>query len=147
MKLLPRGLASGSLFDVKKDPGETEDLSAIDLEKMIQLLKAWDQYVLDSQVVWGGPSGAGEMVELDETADAKAWMEARGTEATASVVEFISPYKGYHREMQIAFSSREIQLAYDPAHVLGEAFMSWLRCAGAPETHLQQVPTARPASV
>ena len=47
-------------------------------DKFDQLLKAWDEYVETTQVVWGPPTGAGETVDLgeeDEMADPRGWMK------------------------------------------------------------------------
>ena len=71
------------MFNLKSDPGETKDLSLSEPDRMKQLLKAWDQYFAETQVVWGGPSGAGEVVEMDETADVRDWMSARAPKRRA----------------------------------------------------------------
>ena len=44
---------------------------------MKDVLKAWDEYVKDSQVVWPEAGGFGEVIDGDETADPKGWMKAK----------------------------------------------------------------------
>ncbi|RSH83797.1 hypothetical protein EHS25_005412 [Saitozyma podzolica] len=41
------------LFNVVKDPGETSDVGDRYPEKLKELLRDWDDYVVDCQIVWG----------------------------------------------------------------------------------------------
>lgn len=70
------------LFDLSVDPGETQDLAESHPEKLRELLKAWDQYVVETGTVWGVPV-SGEIswgnlpedsVGGDPIAQTKAWM-------------------------------------------------------------------------
>lgn len=70
------------LFDLSVDPGETDDLAESHPEKLQGLLKAWDQYVLETGTVWGEPV-SGEIawgnlpedsVGGDPIAQTKIWM-------------------------------------------------------------------------
>lgn len=53
------------LFNVQNDPGETIDLSDKYPEKMEEMLKHWDEYVLDCGVVWG-PNAMGDGLSKEE---------------------------------------------------------------------------------
>ncbi|GKZ21615.1 hypothetical protein AbraIFM66951_005179 [Aspergillus brasiliensis] len=73
------------LFNVKNDPGETKDLAQAEPERLQELLKAWDEYVVECGIVWGdGAMAPGlskeEAPELweDEMGLQKSWMDARG---------------------------------------------------------------------
>ncbi|KAL4783594.1 alkaline-phosphatase-like protein [Aspergillus varians] len=73
------------LFNVVKDPGETKDLAQDEPLKLQELLKCWDEYVVECGVVWGEAAAApglsvDDAPELweDEMELQKCWMEARG---------------------------------------------------------------------
>ncbi|KAL4922078.1 alkaline-phosphatase-like protein [Aspergillus aurantiobrunneus] len=73
------------LFNVVEDPGETKDLAQEEPQKLQELLKCWDEYVVDCGVVWGeGAAAPGlskdEAPELweDEMELQTCWMNARG---------------------------------------------------------------------
>ncbi|OJJ66381.1 hypothetical protein ASPBRDRAFT_188735 [Aspergillus brasiliensis CBS 101740] len=73
------------LFNVRDDPGETKDLAHAEPERLQELLKAWDEYVVECGIVWGdGAMAPGltkeEAPELweDEMGLQKSWMDARG---------------------------------------------------------------------
>lgn len=75
------------LYDLLADPGETTDLRDEYPEVYKDLLKCWDEYVVDCQIVWGvdamGPGlSKEEAPELheDDLALQKAWMSARAGE-------------------------------------------------------------------
>ncbi|KAL4985723.1 alkaline-phosphatase-like protein [Aspergillus falconensis] len=75
------------LFNVVEDPGETRDLAREEPAKLQELLKHWDEYVVECGVVWGetalAPGLNAEVApELweDEMGLQKAWMDARGGE-------------------------------------------------------------------
>ncbi|KAL4790588.1 alkaline-phosphatase-like protein [Aspergillus venezuelensis] len=72
------------LFNVVEDPGETRDLAQQEPEKLQDLMKCWDDYVVECGVVWGeGAVAAGvskdEAPELweDEMELQRCWMDAR----------------------------------------------------------------------
>ncbi|KAL4960128.1 alkaline-phosphatase-like protein [Aspergillus stella-maris] len=72
------------LFNVVEDPGETRDLAQEEPEKLQELIKCWDDYVVECGVVWGeGAVAAGvgkdEAPELweDEMELQRCWMDAR----------------------------------------------------------------------
>ncbi|KAL4925285.1 alkaline-phosphatase-like protein [Aspergillus undulatus] len=73
------------LFNVVDDPGETKNLAQVESEKLKELLKCWDEYVVECGVVWGEGAvapglGKDEAPELweDETELQRRWMDARG---------------------------------------------------------------------
>ncbi|CEL03757.1 hypothetical protein ASPCAL04903 [Aspergillus calidoustus] len=79
------------LFNVVEDPGETRDLAKEKPEKLQELLRHWDEYVVECGIVWGEGAiapghSAEEAPELweDEMGLQKAWMEARGGERPLS---------------------------------------------------------------
>ncbi|KAH8810672.1 alkaline-phosphatase-like protein [Xylogone sp. PMI_703] len=75
------------LFNVVEDPGETNDLSEKEPQKLQELLACWDEYVVECGIVWGetavapglGMDGAPALWE-DEIELQKSWMGARGGE-------------------------------------------------------------------
>ncbi|KAI0118710.1 alkaline-phosphatase-like protein [Nemania sp. FL0031] len=79
------------LFNIAKDPGETEDLATVEPEKLQELLACWDEYVVECGIVWGQTAVAPgldceEAPEFweDELDLQKSWMGARGGECPAS---------------------------------------------------------------
>ncbi|CAK7199488.1 hypothetical protein SEUCBS139899_002168 [Sporothrix eucalyptigena] len=77
------------LFDLSVDPGETNDLAESQPEKLSELLKAWDQYIMETGTVWGEPI-IGEMawgdlpedsVGGDPLAQTRNWMAVGDNEA------------------------------------------------------------------
>ncbi|KAJ5983458.1 hypothetical protein N7481_005557 [Penicillium waksmanii] len=73
------------LFNISRDPGETNDLAQEEPEKFQELLDCWDEYVIECGIVWGEKAvapglGEDEAPELweDEMELQKCWMEARG---------------------------------------------------------------------
>ncbi|KAJ2964098.1 hypothetical protein NQZ79_g978 [Umbelopsis isabellina] len=70
----PFGSESWQLFDLSKDPGETTDLSEQEPEKLKELIKHWEQYALETQVVGLRPE-LGTLVVKDEMEDPKKWMQ------------------------------------------------------------------------
>ena len=47
----PYGPGEWELFDLEADPGETKDLSKIEKETFVELLKEWDRYVSETGVI------------------------------------------------------------------------------------------------
>lgn len=75
------------LFNVVEDPGETRDLATSYPEKLQELLKCWEEYVVECGIVWGETAtvsglGKDEAPELwqDELELQSAWMGAKGGE-------------------------------------------------------------------
>lgn len=73
------------LYDLSKDPGETEDLADTNPEKVKELLEVWEQYRAETGVVWGTPikfvgdewDGNEEegIIGGDAITQTKAWMK------------------------------------------------------------------------
>ncbi|GLI72513.1 hypothetical protein PoHVEF18_000690 [Penicillium ochrochloron] len=71
----PKGPERWQLYNLEKDPGEVNDLSEQEPEKLKQLLKLWDQYVLETGVIPLCPD-LGEFLEATEAQmPENAWME------------------------------------------------------------------------
>lgn len=71
----PKGTEKWQLYNLAKDPGEVHDLAEQEPERMQELLKHWDQYVLENGVIPMQPE-LGEYVEaLEEQMTEKGWME------------------------------------------------------------------------
>ena len=75
------------LYDLERDPGETEDLADMQQDKYKELLEVWDRYRAETGVVWGFPIKSLGL-EWDRTDDkttiggdaitqTQAWMKAR----------------------------------------------------------------------
>lgn len=47
----PEGVGAWELFDLSRDPGETDDLAAREPEILAELIGAWDRYVAETGVV------------------------------------------------------------------------------------------------
>ncbi|KAK5163895.1 uncharacterized protein LTR77_010289 [Saxophila tyrrhenica] len=75
------------LFNIARDPGETEDLARAEPEKYKELLAHWDEYVVDCGIVWGDFASAPGF-RKDEAPDywqdelelQSSWMVAKGGE-------------------------------------------------------------------
>ncbi|OQE20325.1 hypothetical protein PENSTE_c013G07107 [Penicillium steckii] len=72
------------LFNIANDPGETQDLATAEPEKLAELLKHWEEYVVECGLIWGESAmtsgfGKDEAPELweDETDLQKSWMGAK----------------------------------------------------------------------
>lgn len=72
------------LFNIANDPGETQDLATAGSEKLAELLKHWEEYVVECGLIWGESAmtsglGKDEAPELweDETDLQKSWMGAK----------------------------------------------------------------------
>lgn len=73
------------LYDLSKDPGETEDLADSNPDKVKELLEVWEQYRAETGVVWGTPikfvgdewDGNDEegIIGGDAITQTKAWMK------------------------------------------------------------------------
>ncbi|KAK6384719.1 hypothetical protein LTS17_002282 [Exophiala oligosperma] len=81
------------LFNLSSDPGEINDLAETHPEKLKEMLKAWDQYVVETGTVWGEPV-SGEIawgnlpddsVGGDPIAQTKIWMTIGEKETPPSI--------------------------------------------------------------
>lgn len=71
----PKGPEKWQLYNLVNDPGEIRDLAEQDPERLAQLLKLWDQYVLETGVIPLNPD-LGEFLEATEAQmPENAWME------------------------------------------------------------------------
>ena len=71
----PKGPERWQLYNLDKDPGEVNDLAETEPEKLKQLLKLWDQYVIETGVIPLNPD-LGEFLEATEAQmPENAWME------------------------------------------------------------------------
>lgn len=73
----PRGTEKWQLYNLKQDPGEVFDLAEQTEHKSIleDLLKLWDQYVLETGVVPLAPELGKWMALMDEQMKEDAWIE------------------------------------------------------------------------
>jgi arylsulfatase A-like enzyme len=72
------------LFNISNDPGETRDLASLMPEKLEELMKCWEEYVMDCGVVWGERAMQSGLSKedapdywQDELELQKSWMEAQ----------------------------------------------------------------------
>lgn len=79
------------LYDLSKDPGETNDLSESHLEKVKEMMKLWEDYCRETGVVWGehGPhdevpvtgqewgSNDPAIIGGDHISHIKAWIQVK----------------------------------------------------------------------
>lgn len=71
----PKGPERWQLYNLERDPGEVNDLADREPERLQQLLKLWDQYVLETGVVPLSPD-LGRFIEATEAQmPENAWME------------------------------------------------------------------------
>ncbi|THU85660.1 alkaline phosphatase-like protein [Dendrothele bispora CBS 962.96] len=81
------GTEEWELFDLSKDPGETNNLAAQEPEKVKELLELWEEYVKQNGVVWGAPLSSvpvngdiecKDVIGGDALDDTRGWMPHRG---------------------------------------------------------------------
>lgn len=77
---------------MEADPGETVNLAAAEPEKMAELLKDWDDYVVEMGLIWGGNVGDNRYTEEEapELWDndfelQKTWMDVKGGQVPEQV--------------------------------------------------------------
>jgi arylsulfatase A-like enzyme len=71
----PKGPERWQLYNLSQDPGEVDDLAENEPERLDQLLKLWDQYVLETGVIPLNPD-LGAFIEATEAQmPENAWME------------------------------------------------------------------------
>ena len=77
----PVGKGRWELFDLSKDPGENRDLADELPDRLHEMLKEWDQYVVQKGIVWGlggDPDYRNNPAfgnEDDFISDPEAWMK------------------------------------------------------------------------
>jgi hypothetical protein len=69
------GMDRWELFDLDKDPGEIHDLSQDYPDKLKELLKLWDQYVIETGVVPLNPALGEYIAATEEQMPDDGWME------------------------------------------------------------------------
>ncbi|GFG04583.1 arylsulfatase [Aspergillus udagawae] len=71
----PKGPERWQLYNLADDPGEVHDLADVHPERLKQLLKLWDQYVIETGVIPLNPD-LGDFIEATEAQmPENAWME------------------------------------------------------------------------
>ncbi|EKG15552.1 Sulfatase [Macrophomina phaseolina MS6] len=71
----PKGPERWQLYHLKTDPGEIHDLADKEPEKMKELLKLWDEYVLETGVIPLAPELGQFLKATEEQMPENAWME------------------------------------------------------------------------
>lgn len=71
----PKGPERWQLYDLSQDPGEVEDLAERYPDIMKQLLKLWDEYVLECGVVPISPELGRYLAETEAQMPENVWME------------------------------------------------------------------------
>ena len=71
----PKGPERWQLYDLGADKGEIEDLADKEPERLKELLKLWDQYVLETGVVTLCPDQGRFVEAMEEQMTESGWME------------------------------------------------------------------------
>lgn len=71
----PKGPEKWQLYNLAKDPGEIHDLAEQEPARMKELLKLWDQYVLETGVVPLSKDLGNWMAAMEEQMPENAWIE------------------------------------------------------------------------
>ncbi|RYP80271.1 hypothetical protein DL770_006299 [Monosporascus sp. CRB-9-2] len=71
----PKGPERWQLYNLAKDPGEIHDLSEQEPERLKELIKLWDQYVLETGVIPLSPDLGNWMAAMEEQMPENAWIE------------------------------------------------------------------------
>lgn len=71
----PKGPERWQLYDLVADPGEVHDLSEQHPDKLQELIKLWDQYVLETGVVSLAPDLGNFIAAMEEQMPENAWIE------------------------------------------------------------------------
>lgn len=71
----PKGPERWQLYNVRADPGEVHDLASQQPERLAELLKLWDQYVLETGVIPLAPELGNWMAATEAQMPENAWME------------------------------------------------------------------------
>ncbi|KAI0152673.1 alkaline-phosphatase-like protein [Xylariaceae sp. FL1272] len=71
----PKGPEKWQLYNLAKDPGEIHDLAEEEPEKLKELIKLWDIYVLETGVIPLSPELGNWMAAMEEQMPENAWIE------------------------------------------------------------------------
>ncbi|KAI0178659.1 alkaline phosphatase-like protein [Hypoxylon sp. FL1284] len=71
----PKGPERWQLYNLARDPGEVHDLAEKEPERLAELVKLWDQYVLETGVVPLSPDLGKWMAAMEEQMPENAWIE------------------------------------------------------------------------
>ncbi|KAI1338438.1 alkaline-phosphatase-like protein [Xylariaceae sp. FL0016] len=71
----PKGPERWQLYNLAKDPGEVHDLAQEEPQKLEELIKLWDIYVLETGVIPLSPDLGNWMAAMEEQMPENAWIE------------------------------------------------------------------------
>jgi hypothetical protein len=71
----PKGPERWQLYNLAKDPGEVNDLAEQEPKRLQELVKCWDQYVLETGVIPLAPELRDWMQAMEEQMPENAWIE------------------------------------------------------------------------
>ncbi|KAI0466563.1 alkaline-phosphatase-like protein [Xylaria cf. heliscus] len=71
----PKGPERWQLYNLAKDPGEVHDLAEQEPEKLKELIKLWDIYVLETGVIPLSPDLGNWIAAMEEQMPENAWIE------------------------------------------------------------------------
>lgn len=71
----PKGPEKWQLYNLAKDPGEVHDLSEQEPDRLNELLKLWDQYVLETGVIPLSPELGNYIAATEAQMPENAWIE------------------------------------------------------------------------
>lgn len=71
----PKGPERWQLYNLAKDPGEIHDLAEQEPQRLAELMKLWDQYVLETGVIPLSPDLGNWMAAMEEQMRENAWIE------------------------------------------------------------------------
>lgn len=71
----PKGPERWQLYNLARDPGEVHDLAEEEPEKLKELIKLWDIYVLETGVIPLSPDLGNWMAAMEEQMPENAWIE------------------------------------------------------------------------
>ena len=71
----PKGTEKWQLYNLAKDPGEVHDLAEQEPKRLQELVKCWDQYVLETGVIPLAPELGEWMQAMEEQMPENAWIE------------------------------------------------------------------------
>ena len=71
----PKGTEKWQLYDLSTDKGEVDDLADREPERMKELMRLWDQYVLETGVVTLTPDQGRFVEAMEEQMTETGWME------------------------------------------------------------------------
>ena len=71
----PKGPERWQLYNLARDPGEVHDLAEQEPERLKELIKLWDQYVLETGVIPLSPDLGHWIAAMEEQMPENAWIE------------------------------------------------------------------------